>query len=193
MLDIVNGRCLNGGMNVHQPVTRVSAAAGGGLSCSAAWRDKRAAGISVVVPTACNFFILTMSSIRLDDGEYTIRTFDGRVLAFPIIVKPDLGDVIIPPPPKPVYALPKTFQPEPISALVNDGGRLVEWIVTPQRWVLTFVRGQDAYLVQSEDLGTAWTAPPEGKFGQVHVNPVPWNGQTDPAYPTEFLFRFARV
>ncbi|KAI6111650.1 hypothetical protein EDD16DRAFT_1897645 [Pisolithus croceorrhizus] len=148
-----------------------------------------------------------MSSIRLDDGEYTIRTFDGRVLAFPIIVKPDLGDVIIPPPPKPVYALPKTFQPEPfsvslvdperrlyqISALVNDGGRLVEWIVTPQRWVLTFVRGQDAYLVQSEDLGTAWTAPPEGKFGQVHVNPVPWNGQTDPAYPTEFLFRFARV
>ncbi|KAI6126564.1 hypothetical protein F5141DRAFT_1060301 [Pisolithus sp. B1] len=101
-----------------------------------------------------------MSSIRLDDGEYTIRTFDGRVLAFPIIVKPDLGDVIIPPPPKPVYALPKTFQPEPfsvslvdperrlyqISALVNDGGRLVEWIVTPQRWVLTFVRGQDAYL-----------------------------------------------
>ncbi|KAI6102663.1 hypothetical protein EDD16DRAFT_1715912 [Pisolithus croceorrhizus] len=148
-----------------------------------------------------------MSSIRLDNGEYAIRTVDGRVLAFPFIVKLGLGDIILPPPPKPVYALPNTFQPEPltvtlmdperrlyqISALVNDNGRLVEWIVSPQRWVLTFVHGQDAYLVQSEDLGSAWTAPPEGKFGQVHVDPVSWDGQTDPAYPTEFLFRFTRV
>ncbi|KAI6125023.1 hypothetical protein EDD16DRAFT_1703350 [Pisolithus croceorrhizus] len=80
-----------------------------------------------------------------------------------------------------------------ISALVNDNGRLVEWIVSPQGWVLTLAHGQDAHLVQNEVLGSAWTAPPEGKFGQVHVDPVPWNGQTDPAYPMEFLFRFTRV
>ncbi|KAI5985274.1 hypothetical protein EDD15DRAFT_2200731 [Pisolithus albus] len=148
-----------------------------------------------------------MSSIKLPNGEYTIRTLDGRVLAYPFIVKPELGDIIIPPPPKPVYALPSTLQPErfsvslvdperrlyQISALVDDGGRLVEWIVSPQRWVLTFVPEQDAYLAQDESLGSGWAAPKEGKFGQVHVNPVPWNAQSEPAYPVEFLFRFTRV
>ncbi|KAI5985293.1 hypothetical protein EDD15DRAFT_1640879 [Pisolithus albus] len=151
-----------------------------------------------------------MSSIKLPDGEYTIRTLDGRVLAYPFIVKPDLGVIIIPPPPRPVYALPSTLQPErflvtlmdperrlyQISALVDDDGRLVEWIVSPQRWVLTFVPEQDAYLAQDESLGSGWAAPKEGKFGQVryvdypeplcltsdvyqvHVNPVPWNAQT---------------
>ncbi|KAI6041610.1 hypothetical protein EDC04DRAFT_2892864 [Pisolithus marmoratus] len=145
-----------------------------------------------------------MSSTKLNNSEYAIRTVDGRVLAFPIIVRPDLGDIIIPPPPKPVYALPKSFQPESfmvtlvdpernlyqISALVDDGGRLVEWVVSPQRWVLRRVPEQDAFLVQSEDLGSAWVAPADGKFGQIRVIPVPWNGQKDPAYPTEFLFRF---
>ncbi|KAI5990324.1 hypothetical protein F5J12DRAFT_478155 [Pisolithus orientalis] len=130
-----------------------------------------------------------------------------EVLAFPFIVKPGLGEIIVPPPPKPVYALPKAFQPEPflvtlmeperdlyqISDLVNDGGRLVAWVVAPQRWVVRFVPGQDAYLVQSEDLGSAWTAPPVDKFEPILIKPVPWDGQKEPAYPTEFLFRFTKL
>ncbi|KAI6143695.1 hypothetical protein BKA82DRAFT_1008833, partial [Pisolithus tinctorius] len=131
-----------------------------------------------------------MSSIKLKDGEYAIRTFDGRVLAFPFVVKPGLGEIIVPPPPKPVYALPKAFQPEPfsvtlmeperdlyqISDLVNDGGRLVAWVVAPQRWVVRFVPEQDAYLVQSEDLGSAWTAPPVDKFEPVGSSLSPFHG-----------------
>lgn len=80
-----------------------------------------------------------------------------------------------------------------ISDLVNDGGRLVAWVVAPQRWVVRFVPEQDAYLVQSEDLGSAWTAPPVDKFEPILIKPVPWDGQKEPAYPTEFLFRFTKL
>ncbi|KAI6020282.1 hypothetical protein BKA83DRAFT_674959 [Pisolithus microcarpus] len=40
---------------------------------------------------------------------------------------------------------------------------------------------------------SAWVAPNAGKYGQVHVIPVPQNGPTEPPYPEEFLFRFTRV
>lgn len=127
-------------------------------------------------------------------------------LAFPLIVHPDLGDIIIPPPPRPVYALPESFKPEPflvtlmeperdlyqISALVNNNGGLVEWIVSPQRWILR--PGQDgALVVQTEDLGSAWVAPPEGKYEQIRVENVPWNAQTNPVYPMQYLFRFDKL
>ncbi|KAI6141883.1 hypothetical protein BKA82DRAFT_10002 [Pisolithus tinctorius] len=148
-----------------------------------------------------------MSSIKLKDGEYAIRTFDGRSLAFPFIIHPDLGEIIIPPPPKPVYALPKAFQPEPfmvtlmdpkkdlyqISDLVDDGGRLVAWVVSPQRWVVKFVPAQDAYLVLTEDLASAWVAPEEGKFEQIRIVQVPWLGEKGPTYPTGFLFKFTKL
>ncbi|KAI5990323.1 hypothetical protein F5J12DRAFT_786543 [Pisolithus orientalis] len=150
-------------------------------------------------------------SIKLPNGEYAIHTLDGRPLAFPLIVHPDLGDIIIPPPPRPVYALPESFKPEPveyrqflvtlmeperdlyqISALVNNNGGLVEWIVSPQRWILR--PGQDgALVVQTEDLGSAWVAPPEGKYEQIRVENVPWNAQTNPVYPTQYLFRFNKL
>ncbi|KAI6027000.1 hypothetical protein EDC04DRAFT_212044 [Pisolithus marmoratus] len=179
------------------------------MQCSAARgiKEQQESAWSSHQSTVLLALILTMSATKLHNHDYTIRTVDGRALAFPIIVKPDLEDVIIPPPPKPVYALPRSFPPEPftvvpmdperqlyqISALVDDGGRLVEWAVSPQQWVLTCVPEQDAFLVRSEDLGSAWVAPADGKFGQIRVVPVPWNGHTDAAYPAEFLFKFTPV
>lgn len=147
-----------------------------------------------------------MSPKNLDSRPYEIRTFDGRPLAFPFIDKPDLEGVIVPPPPKPVYALPTSLKPDPfmvvleipdlnlyqIGSLVDDRGGLVDWTVSPQKWVVTPV-GPDTYFVQTEKLASAWTAPPEGKFEQILVKPVPWLGQPVPTYPTEFMFRFFPV
>lgn len=138
------------------------------------------------------------------NNEYIIRTLDGRNLGLPFVVQPG---IVVVPIPVPIVALPEQLQPQRfvveqlgentyrIGDAVDFRSRLFNYReVEPERWVITFRPNHDAYTIETENLSTAWVAPPVGQVDcQILVQAVPVGPSEPPTYPSNALFRFEPV
>ncbi|KAI6167307.1 hypothetical protein EDD17DRAFT_1751875 [Pisolithus thermaeus] len=132
-------------------------------------------------------------------GSYTIRTFDGRTLAY----GPAGGDDrAVPPPARPVVAYRSPpDQPERFSIsrveqernryyinyLIERNNLLYNQVTAPQQWVITFVpvQGRIVFVVQTED-ERSWVAPRGDQDGQIRVERIVY--EDPPRYPDNVLF-----
>ncbi|KAI6101204.1 hypothetical protein F5141DRAFT_1218249 [Pisolithus sp. B1] len=142
------------------------------------------------------------NNLGVNVAPYTIRAFDGRVLAY----GPADGDNnTIPPPPRPVFAYRSPpSQPERFSIgqveqdrnryyinyLIERNNLLYDQVTAPQQWVIIFVPvpGRVVFVIQTED-ERLWLAPRDDQDGQIRVERVVYEEPF--RYPDNALFELS--